>query len=141
VATGTPCTTCHVTASGGKQAIGYDHASTLITANCNSCHEAGSNLVNPVWNGATTLAAGAGDTRPFTVTANKATFSGNTCNFTNPNHFFPVNCHQCHATPAGVVTVTTGTTYSGTMWKFVHKESNMTNPGTCNLCHATCPKG
>ena len=32
-------------ARGGKNAIGYDHASTLISANCGSCHEAGSNLV------------------------------------------------------------------------------------------------
>ncbi len=140
VAVGTPCTTCHASSAGGKQADGYDHASTLITTACNACHEAGTDLLGTVWNGAATIAAGAGDSRPFTATALTATFSGNTCRFTNPNHFFPVNCRQCHTAPTGIVTTSTGTAYK-TKWAFVHKESNMTNPATCNLCHNTCPKG
>lgn len=137
--TSTACTSCHSSASGGKSAIGYDHASTLIATNCNSCHEAGSNLVSPVWNGATTAAAGAGDTRPFTATAIAATFSGNTCNFTNPNHFYPVDCKECHLTPTGIVVGTTGTTYRNTRWKFQHTKSKMTNPSTCRICHGPCP--
>ncbi|MBX7099987.1 MAG: hypothetical protein K1X89_19895 [Myxococcaceae bacterium] len=141
VATGTACTTCHASAGGGKQAKGYDHLpASLNNTNCNACHEAGSNLVGTVWNGSTTAAGGAGDTRPFTATSVTATFSGNTCRFTNPNHFFPVNCYQCHNAPAGVSTVQTGTAYT-TAWKFVHTESRMTNPATCNLCHTTCKKG
>jgi len=142
--TGLMCTTCHDSASGGINAKGYDHASTLITTKCTSCHEAGSNMVKVPWNGATTIAAGAGDTRPFTILLNTATFSGNTCrNFTAPNHFFPTNCHECHSTPTGVVTPSSGTAWT-TAWKFVHTERNMTNPATCNKCHAApanCPKG
>jgi cytochrome c551/c552 len=140
VPTGTLCTACHATASGGKHALGYDHASTLITTNCKACHEAGSDLVGTPWNGSTTIAAGAGDTRPFTATALTASFSGNTCNFSNPNHFFAVNCRECHTAPTGIVQTSTGTTYK-TRWKFVHTERNMTNPGTCDLCHAPAPVG
>jgi hypothetical protein len=144
VGTGVTCTTCHQSASGGKMAIGYDHASTLITTKCRACHEAGSNLVNPVWNGSTTTASGEGDTRPYTLPTATASYSGNTCrNFPAPNHFYPVNCHECHSTPSGVMNTSTGTTYT-TRWKFVHTEKNMTNPSTCNLCHASpanCKKG
>ncbi len=139
--TATTCTSCHTSSSGSSPAIGYDHASTLIAKNCGACHEAGSTHMGTPWNNSTTIAAGAGDTRPFTATALKATFSGNTCSFTNPNHFYPVNCAECHATPTGIVNVSTGTTYTNTRWKFVHTERNMTNPSTCNLCHKTCPKG
>ena len=54
---------------GGRKAIGYDHISTLDNANCDACHEAGSDLVSPTWNGATSQSGGAGDTRPFTITS------------------------------------------------------------------------
>ena len=143
VGTGVMCTACHQTASGGKHATGYDHASTLITTKCTACHEAGSDLVGTPWNGATST-PGAGDTRPFTLTTATASFSGNTCrNFPVVKHFFPVNCRECHTAPTGLVNTSTGTTYT-TRWKFVHTERNMTNPGTCNLCHAApanCRKG
>src|SRR5260221_83469 len=63
----TACASCHTGGTGGKRAIGYDHASTLIATNCNSCHEAGSNLVGTVFNNSATEAGGASDTRPHTV--------------------------------------------------------------------------
>ena len=62
------CTTCHKD-GGGRKAIGYDHNSTLDNANCDACHEAGSDLVSPAWNGSTSQSGGAGDTRPFTITS------------------------------------------------------------------------
>ena len=130
------CTACHTGGGGGRMAFGYDHASTLDDANCNACHEAGSDLVSPIWNGAATLAAGAGDTRPITVTTLAVKFSGNTCTVTNPNHFYPADCTQCHAAPAGTLTVKTGTAYT-TAWKFNHNESKM--KGLCKNCHPPCP--
>jgi len=48
-------------------AIGYDHLSPLINTNCGSCHEAGTNLIGTLWNGATAQASGAGDSRPITL--------------------------------------------------------------------------
>lgn len=144
VGTGVMCTTCHDSPSGGKNAKGYDHASTLITTKCTSCHETGSNLVSVPWNSATTINAGAGNTRPITLLQNTASFSGNTCtNFIAYNHFFPMNCRECHTAPTGVVNPTTGAAYR-TKWVFVHKETNMTNPKTCDMCHlapANCKKG
>jgi hypothetical protein len=110
----TPCATCHTGGVGGTKAIGYDHASTLINSNCSSCHEAGSNLVGTVWNGATTEATGAGDTRPYTTTvkACEGCVSGSTTE-NAPNHFYPVDCHECHKAPTGIATVTTGPAYIG----------------------------
>ena len=139
VAMGVACTTCHTQASGGRRAFGYPHASTtLILNNCNSCHEAGSDLVGTPWNGATTTATGAGDTRPFTLTSVVPTFDGNTRSCNYPKHFYPIDCKQCHKLPAGNGFVTTGAAYK-TAWKFSHTESKMTRPGTCNACHAgTC---
>ena len=66
---GSACTACHAATGSKKPALGYDHASALINAACSACHEAGSNLVTTLWNGATTEGAGAGDTRPFTLTS------------------------------------------------------------------------
>jgi hypothetical protein len=129
------CTVCHGSSAGGKNAIGYDHASTLVNSNCGSCHEAGSNLVGTIWNGATTASSGAGDTRPFTLTSVTATYSGNRLTVTYPNHFYPVDCYQCHTAPTGkVATVTTGTTYTSA-WTFPHNQRLMTNPSTCVMCH------
>jgi hypothetical protein len=137
---GVACSTCHAGGAGGKGAIGYDHASTLIGANCNACHEAGSNLVGTPWNQATTQAAGAGDTRPLTLSTIRATRGTDSCNVTNPNHFYPVDCHECHNAPTGVATATAGTAYTNA-YAFPHTQSKMTNPGTCNMCHQTgCPK-
>jgi hypothetical protein len=90
--------------------------------------------VNPVWNGATTTTAGAGDTRPFTLTPLRVTFSGNTLTVTGGNHFYPVDCYQCHNAPTGLARVTTGATYI-TRWDFPHRESRMSDPSTCILCH------
>jgi hypothetical protein len=88
------------------------------------------------WNGATTQAAGAGDTRPYTLTTIKATRGngGDSCNITLPNHFYPVQCGECHKVPTGTGAVTTGTAYTAA-WTFPHTSSKMTNPSTCNLCH------
>lgn len=138
VGAGVTCTTCHATSDGGRRAFGYDHLSSLIGSNCSSCHEAGSDLVGTVWNGATTAAAGAGDTRPFTLTSVRATFSGNSRNITYPNHFYPIDCNQCHVVPAGNGLVTTGTAYT-TAWRFPHTTRRMTNPSTCLPCHPGGP--
>ncbi len=135
VASGVACTTCHTMAAGGRRAFGYPHASTtLINNNCNSCHEAGSDLVGTIWNGATTFSAGAGDTRPFTLTSVVPTFKGNSRSCAYPKHWYPIDCKECHRIPSGNGNVTTGTAYT-TAWKFSHTESKMTRPGTCNSCH------
>jgi hypothetical protein len=137
VGSGVACTTCHAQAGGGRQAAGYDHLSALINSNCGSCHEAGSNLVGTLWNGATTAAAGAGDTRPFSIVGLVPSTNGNGRALTNDySHFFPADCHECHAVPSGNGAVTTGSAYK-TAWKFNHKESNMTRPSTCNMCHGS----
>jgi hypothetical protein len=139
LAAGATCATCHAGGVGGKRAIGYDHLSALASSACSACHEAGSNLVGTTWNGSSTQAGGAGDTRPTTITSLRATrgTGGGSCTLTNAAalaHFYPVQCGQCHKVPAGVGPVTTGTAYA-TAWIFPHTESKMTNPGTCNMCH------
>ena len=105
VATGVACTACHTTPTGGRSAIGYDHLSTLIKTNCGSCHEAGTNLVGTLWNGATVETSGAGDSRPFTLTA--VVWKSRSIPY--PKHFYPVDCNQCHVVPAGNGNVTTET--------------------------------
>ena len=102
---GVACSTCHSGGGGGKNAIGYDHASSLINSNCRSCHEAGSNLVGTAWNGATTQSSGAGDTRPFTLTSVVARYKGDSLTVSYSNHFYPVDCYQCHVVPAGTATI------------------------------------
>jgi hypothetical protein len=135
VAMGTACTSCHKQAGGGRLATGYDHKSTLINANCGSCHEAGSDLVNAPWNGSTSAAGGAGDTRPFTMVGTVPTFKGNKRALVNDyQHFSPADCGKCHALPPGNGAVTTGAAYL-TAWKFVHNEGKM--KGTCNMCHGS----
>ncbi len=148
------CSVCHPGGIGGKQAIGYDHLSTLINSNCNACHEAGSNLVGTVWNGATVAPgpAGAGDTRPFTLPTVKSLFKGNShivpsattipSNASPTYHFYPTDCKQCHTVPAGNGLTTSGAAYSTQSgstsvgaWRFPHTESKMTNPTTCQFCH------
>jgi hypothetical protein len=141
VATGTSCTTCHAQAAGGRHAFGYPHTSTLINNNCNACHEAGSDLVGTAWNGATSTTSSAGDTRPWTLSGVVPSFKGNTraCNL--PNHFFPIDCKECHRVPAGNGFVTTGTAYKAA-WVFRHSEgSPMTRPSTCNKCHGSLASG
>ncbi len=136
LATGTTCAACHTNGIGGTGAIGYDHASALIAANCGSCHEAGSSLLGTPWNGATTQRAGLGDTRPYTlstVTAIRGT-NGGDCPITLPNHFYPVDCAECHVPSAGIDPTSVGTYYSAAWW-FPHTTSKMSNPSTCNLCH------
>ncbi|MBK7857761.1 MAG: hypothetical protein IPJ65_03855 [Archangiaceae bacterium] len=127
------CTACHQTSGGGKNATGYDHASPLIALKCNACHEAGSNLVGTGWNGATSAAAGAGDTRPFTLTSLVASY-GSGLTVTYAKHFYPVDCGQCHRVPAGTAAVSSGAAYA-TAWDFPHDQSLMTNPSTCVMCH------
>jgi hypothetical protein len=137
VAAGTSCATCHAGGTGGKRATGYDHASTLANGRCSACHEAGSDLVGTPWNGAGSQAAGAGDTRPFTfssLTAHRGSPTGSSCRLTVSNHFFPVDCYECHTVPSGTGAVTTGTPYANA-WRFPHTSSRMANPSTCNLCH------
>ena len=129
------CSACHTGGVGAKRAIGYDHASTLINTNCNSCHEAGTNLIGTVWNGTTTQSAGAGDSRPITLTNLTATRGGDSCRLTVQNHFYPVDCSQCHKVPTGTGAVKTGTAYTSA-WTFPHSTSAMTNPSTCQLCHS-----
>lgn len=128
------CDTCHGTGGGHRMAIGYDHASSLIDQRCTSCHEAGSDLVSPVWNGATTASAGAGDTRPFTLPSVRASFSGNAATETYPNHFYPADCDECHDAPSGVALGTTGAAYDNA-WRFIHQCREMDGPATCRMCH------
>jgi mono/diheme cytochrome c family protein len=89
VATGTACTTCHATAAGGKGARGYPHTSSLGN-NCNACHEAGTNLLGTNWNNAGSQAAGAGDSRPYTLPSVVAKKGGSSMTVRTPNHFYPV---------------------------------------------------
>ena len=150
VGTGTSCTTCHASSSGGKNALGYDHASGLST-NCAACHEAGSNLVGTTWNGTTIEAAGVGDTRPFTITSLYIAFSGNSRNLAyDPAHphFYPVDCAECHLMPSGIAKATSGPAYlsignnggrSSGFWMFPHDQGKMTDPSTCLLCHPGGP--
>jgi hypothetical protein len=138
------CTDCHSSASGGRKAIGYDHQSPLINANCSSCHEAGSDLVSTAWNAATSASAGAGDTRPYSIAGLVPSTNGNSRALGNGyNHFFAADCGECHRTPGGTGASSTGGTYRSA-WRFDHSESRMTNPKTCNMCHAapnSIPKG
>jgi hypothetical protein len=130
------CANCHTGGVGGRGAIGYDHASALAAANCGACHEAGSGLVGTPWNGATAQTAGAGDTRPYTLPSMivPSPVPGSQCTITVPNHFYPVDCSECHATPRETGAVTTGAPYTAA-WGLVHAGPRMSNPSTCNLCH------
>ena len=128
------CTVCH-SDGAGRKAIGYDHAPTSINNLCSACHEAGSDLVSPVWNGATTQ-VGAGDTRPFTLKSVQASADGNNCTVSYPNHFYPADCSQCHGKPTGTVTGKTGAAFTNA-WRFNHNEGKM--KGTCGMCHGPCP--
>jgi hypothetical protein len=134
VPAGTKCTDCHSSASGGKNALGYDHASALLTAKavagvppanvCTACHEAGSNLIGTAWNGAAAKANGAGDTRPISLG--------------NANHYYSVDCYECHDVPAGIATTTAGKTFSNA-WSFPHTTSKMTkSTAACTAKTATC---
>ena len=145
--TGATCTSCHQSSTGGKQAIGYDHLSSLINGHCDACHEAGSDLVGTAWNGATTESAGAGDTRPFSLASVTATYHGDSRTITpasapagatvsEANHFYPIDCYECHAVPGGTGTTTTGSAYK-TAWAFPHTTSRMSNPVTCQTCHGS----
>ena len=127
---GRACTACHTAASGGRPAMAYDHASALIASNCGSCHEAGSPLVTPTWNGATATAPGAGDTRPYTL----ASVVYRSRSIPYPNHFYPADCKQCHVAPSGVAGTLNGAGFRSA-WTFPHSESRMTNPSTCKMCH------
>ena len=143
------CASCHASDSSRRPATGYDHASALIETNCNACHEAGSDLVGAPWNGATSEALGAGDTRPFTLPSVYAAYNGGSHTVTWPNHFYNsgtkiVDCKECHVIPAGFGTTTTGPAYlnigsagrrSTGAWAFPHAQSQMTNPDTCRMCH------
>ena len=133
---GFTCTSCHSSPTGGRKAIGYDHKSTLINANCDACHEAGSDLVSTAWNASTSAGAGAGDTRPFTLAGLVPSTKANTRALSNSfNHFYPVDCHECHDVPTGTGAASAGTAYRAA-WRLDHTEANMTNPSTCNMCHA-----
>ena len=132
----TACSTCHKNGAGGKNAIGYDHKSSLINAKCAACHEAGSNLVGTPWNSATSQSAGAGDTRPYTITGLVPSTGGNHALKDDYDHFFNHDCGQCHVPPAGIAATTTGSAYKSA-WKFNHNESKMKNPSVCNMCHGS----
>ena len=74
------------------------------------------------------------------MTAHKG---GSTLKVTRPNHFYPVDCYQCHLAPTGIATTKTGTAYapatggstSTSAWAFPHNQRLMTNPTTCTMCH------
>jgi len=137
---GETCSTCHANGIGAKHAAGYDHASPLISANCSSCHETGSDLVSTPWNGAT----GVGDTRPYDLAL------ANPCNISASfMHFYPPNgtasllgdCGVCHTFPSGAATTTTGVAYASA-WRWHHPPKN-DNTGTfpCSVCHVSAGCG
>lgn len=151
VASGMSCTACHASSSGGRRAIGYDHASALINANCKACHEAGSDLVGTPWNrtvAATNLPANCGegggsvrdregDTRAIGLTTLACSDKASTksCGSAScaQNHFYPADCYECHVKPTGLSVTRTGQSYV-TGWRFPHNRNAM-QPATCCMCH------
>jgi len=150
------CTDCHQQPSGGKNAIGYDHASALVNSACNACHEAGSNLLSPVWNPASQgtisavcsrgngpLTLGSGDTRAINMSSlpcsDKA--QNHTCGGRNcvQNHFYSSDCSYCHVAPTGLVTTSTGSTFAQ-RWRFKHGSTTVQNI-TCCQCHDQASPG
>jgi hypothetical protein len=151
VAAGASCTTCHAQAAGGRRAIGYDHASTLVNGNCRACHEAGSDLVGSPWNrtvaatnlnancgeGSGTVRDREGDTRAIGLTSLACSDEAKTktCGTGNcvVNHFYPADCRECHTKPTGLSLTKTGQAYV-TGWRFPHTQGNM-QQSTCCMCH------
>ncbi|MBS2026555.1 MAG: hypothetical protein JST54_01520 [Deltaproteobacteria bacterium] len=146
----TSCTTCHGTGTPTQGAIGYDHASG--SKPCSACHEAGSTLIGPSnWNGATSVSAGGGDTRPYTLPlstnnqgsqgmGSRAYCDSNNCP-DGTSHWFTTgtDCSTCHSAPSGVALAQTGTNYK-TAWKFTHPSQNGSCTATCKVCHpGSCP--
>jgi hypothetical protein len=136
---GVACTDCHTSSSGGKPAIGYDHASALINDNCASCHEAGTSLVQSTWNGATAQASGAGSSRPFTLTELSPSICNTTISDSTTNvlqyHYFGFECSLCHTAPGGIATATTGSAYTAA-WKGHHPpKTGSTSSQPCAVCH------
>lgn len=130
VGVGVACTTCHVLASGGRRATGYDHRSALINSNCNSCHEVGSDLTAVAWSTSTR-----GDTRPTAT----VTIKGRAC---SPIHFYPTDCKECHRVPSSGNGNWVSASAALASWKFSHSRgSPMTQPGTCNKCHNSTASG
>src|SRR5206468_2199254 len=77
------CSVCHTGGVGGKPALGYDHASTLINNHCAACHEDGSGLVSAPWNNTT------GNTRPYNWSPVVPSFNGNSRSLSNTfQHFY-----------------------------------------------------
>jgi hypothetical protein len=133
---GVTCSTCHSGLGGPRPARGYDHAAPLATTSCSACHEAGSDLVAAVWNGATSESAGTGDTRPYTLSSVAASFHGDSQNVTYLNHFYPADCAECHLAPVSVGLTQNGAAYSSA-WSFPHNTHSMSNPTTCLMCHTS----
>jgi Cytochrome c7 and related cytochrome c len=129
----TSCTSCHTGGVGGLGAIGYDHSSTA--ASCNVCHEAGSNLLSPAWNKATSQSAGLGDTRPFTLTATSPWWQG--CTWTGGTHFYGADCSVCHTAPSGVVKGAATNSALQTAWRSKGHPPKNGNSGSgwCAECH------
>jgi hypothetical protein len=126
------CSACHAGGVGGKAAIGYDHKSG---GTCNSCHEAGSNLLSPVWSGVAAQASGAGDTRPYTLAPLTPSLCRTAIASPGP-HFYPSDCSLCHKAPAGTVTTKTGAAYT-TVWKGSHPPKvGRTSAAPCSVCHS-----
>ena len=131
--TNTTCTACHTGGAGAKNAIGYDHSSTV--ASCNTCHEAGSNDLSPVWNASASMSGGLGDTRPYTLTA--TVYSRKGCTWRGGNHFYPADCKLCHTAPTGVVTGGATASAVQTKWRSFHPDQNLGSRGSgwCAQCH------
>jgi len=140
----TACTVCHSTAAGSKPALGYDHGSALIAGNCSACHEAGSDLVATVWNGASTTSAGQGDTRPFTVAlTNPCAVAASSLHFYSPQGTSASlgDCGMCHLSPSGIAVATTGTAYSSA-WSFHHPpQTDSERAFPCSVCHVSANCG
>ncbi len=130
-ASGATCATCH---GNGYTAhsTGYDHAG-LGAGSCNGCHEAGSPFLGSPWNGATNASGGAGDTRPTTLSSVTACKGGDCSSESYANHFYPVDCGECHPTPPTEPATTANGSTSN--WSFPHDTGWMSNPSTCVMCH------
>jgi len=97
------CTSALTSAGGKRHRLRPPVA--LINTNCGSCHEAGTNLIGTLWNGAT----GGGFRRrrlPSFTLASADLEADHPLTRTT----LPVDCNQCHVVPAGNGNVTTGAT-------------------------------
>ena len=72
---------------------------------------------------------------PYTLTSVVATKGGSKLTVTYPNHFYPVDCYQCHSAPSGIGDGHHRDRLHQRVDLPAHDQSKMTNPSTCVMCH------